>query len=91
MENYDKVRILVTVIGGQGYIFGRGNQQISASIIKKVGRENIIVAASKNKMLSLFGKSLYVDTGDEEVNQTLAGYIRVIVGYGESVMAKVSA
>ena len=90
MENYDKVRILVTVIGGQGYIFGRGNQQISASIIK-VGRENIIVAASKNKMLSLFGKSLYVDTGDEEVNQALAGYIRVIVGYGESVMAKVSA
>ena len=90
-ENYDKVRILVTVIGGQGYIFGRGNQQISASIIKKVGRENIIVAASKNKMLSLFGKSLYVDTGDEEVNQALAGYIRVIVSYGESVMAKVSA
>ena len=55
-----------------------------------MGKENIIVAASKNKMLSLFGKSLYVDTGDEEVNKYLKGYIRVIVGYEDTIMGKVS-
>lgn len=90
MKAYDKIKIIVTVIGGQGYIFGRGNQQISAEIIRRTGRENIIVAASKEKMLSLQGQTLYVDTGDLEVDNNLKGYIRVVIGYKEIMMAKVS-
>ena len=86
---YNNIKIIVTVIGGQGYIFGRGNQQISADVIRMVGRENIIVAASKDKMLSLFGKPLYVDTGNEEINELLSGYIRVVVGYEETYVAKI--
>lgn len=85
-----KVKILVTVIGGQGYIFGRGNQQISAGVIRRAGRDNIIIAASPDKLLSLPGRALYVDTGDEEVNRYLSGYMRVITGYGEYTVMKVS-
>jgi len=86
-----KVKMIVTVIGGQGYIFGRGNQQLSPAVIRKVGLDNIMVVASKPKMLSLFGKPLLVDTGDEELNEELSGYRRVYVGYEDSVMFRVTS
>ena len=90
LDRYDSYRIVITVIGGQGYLFGRGNQQISPKVIKRVGFKNIIVIATKNKMYSLFGQSLLVDTGDEELNAALTGYMQVMVGYGESVMFPVT-
>lgn len=91
LAQYDKAQIIITVIGGQGYLFGRGNQQLSPAVIREVGLDNIEVIATKNKMFSLFAQPLLVDTGDELLNEELSGYARVTVGYGESVMFKVKA
>ena len=90
LDEYGSAKIIVTVIGGQGYIFGRGNQQISADVISRVGKENIIIAASKDKMVSLMGSKLYVDTGVESVNKTLRGYYKIITGYEDYVVFQVS-
>ena len=84
-----KARIVVSIIGRQGYIFGRGNQQISARVIEKVGRENIIVIATMAKILTLRGDPLLVDTGEIEVDHMLTGYAKVITGLGETTMLKV--
>ena len=85
-----RTRIVVTVIGGQGYLFGRGNQQISPRLIAAAGRPNILVAATVDKLQGLDGP-LLVDTGDEVCDRALAGYIRVITGEYERVMWQVAA
>lgn len=84
-------RIIVTVIGGQGYIFGRGNQQISAEVIRQVGKNNIIVVAVKEKILTLEQGRLLVDTGNDDVNKMLTGYINIITGYKEELVFPVSS
>ena len=82
-------RIIVTVIGNQGYVFGRGNQQISAEVIKQVGKENVLIVATRNKIDTLQGRPLLVDTGDQEVNSLFNGYIRVITTYSSELMTKI--
>ena len=74
-----QAKIVVTPIGGQGFIFGRGNQQISPKVIRKVGEDNIVVIATENKMKNL--KSLKVDTGDPELDAAFNGTIKVVTDY----------
>ncbi|MBA7606806.1 hypothetical protein ES703_13956 [subsurface metagenome] len=86
-----EARIIVTVIGGQGFVFGRGNQQISPQVIRSVGIENITIIATPGKLVALQGRPLLVDTGDSEVDEMLSGYAKVVTEYGRRVVYRVKA
>jgi predicted polyphosphate/ATP-dependent NAD kinase len=83
--------IIVTPVGGQGYLFGRGNQPISADVIRQVGRERIIIAATPNKLTSLRGEPLRVDSGDADTDGWLSGYYKVASGFRDQSVYRVAA
>jgi predicted polyphosphate/ATP-dependent NAD kinase len=83
--------VVVSVTGGQGFLFGRGNQQIGPALLKRVGRAGIIVMCGARKLTELDPPVLRIDTGDPAVDRKLSGYFRVRTAPGQSMMMKASA
>lgn len=88
LEKYPQRKIIVTVIGNQGFVFGRGNQQLSPAVIRKVGKKNIILIATVSKLEKT--EKLRVDTGDLELDKELQGFIRVVTSYHEDILMRIT-
>jgi predicted polyphosphate/ATP-dependent NAD kinase len=87
---------VVTVIGGQGFLLGRGNQQLSARVLRAIGEGPadagpLMVVAPEAKLIELRGAPLLVDTGDRALDASLAGFIRVVTAPGASSFYPVHA
>ena len=82
---------VVTVIGGQGFLLGRGNQQLSASVIRSLGDEPLMVVAPEQKIIDLRGRPLLVDTGDAALDARLSGHVRITTGVGTSSLYAVAS
>jgi len=82
----DATKLLITLIGGQGHIFGRGNQQLSPAVIRTIGRDNIQLVATKTKLQQLNGRPLISDSGDAALDGELQGMMKVLCGYNDYVM-----
>lgn len=80
------VKMIITAIGGQGHILGRGNQQFTPAILRRIGKDNIHIIAARGKILALNGRPLLVDTNDPELDKAFGGYRPVITGYRETIM-----
>lgn len=89
LETGIPAKIIVTCIGGNGFIFGRGNQQISPRIINMVSKENLILAVTKEKLASLKGNPMLADTGDRDTDEYLCGYYKIWVNSREAVLYRI--
>lgn len=87
----DRVHLVLGVIGGQGSLLGRGNQQLSPTVLRRIGRERITVLAGEDKLAALHPPVLRVDTGDDALDQELSGYIRVQVAPRRVMLMRVAA
>src|SRR5690554_531814 len=82
--------IVLTLIGGQGHIIGRGNQQLSPELLWRAGRDNLYLVATKTKLKALEGRPLIVDSGDLALDAALSGLITVHTGYRDAVLYPVA-
>jgi len=82
-------KLIIAPIGGQGYILGRGNQQLSPSVIRRIGKENVTIICTRSKLVNLTERRFLVDTGDRSLDSELVGYWRIVVGYREFAVVKV--
>jgi predicted polyphosphate/ATP-dependent NAD kinase len=79
LDKEKNVKVIVSPIGAQGFILGRGSQQISAAVLRCVGEENLIIVSTPHKLAEL--PRLLVDSGDLEMDRILAGKRMVLTGY----------
>ena len=91
VEKMEQAVIIVTCIGGAGFVFGRGNQQISPRIIRKVTKGNIWLAVTKEKLAELMGRPMLVDTGEPATDRYLSGYYIVKFNSHEAATYKIDA
>ncbi|MET9066936.1 ATP-NAD kinase family protein [Streptosporangium sandarakinum] len=81
---------VLSVIGGQGFVLGRGNQQIGPAVLKKImASGGLLVLATQQKLAGLGGRPLLADTGDPEADALVAGHVSVITGHRESAVYRI--
>jgi len=90
LEEFERCRLVLSPIGAQGFVLGRGNLQISPDVIHGIGLENIIVIATPAKLART--PVLRFDTGDGVLDAELAGdgFLRVTTGYRRRRLVRVA-
>lgn len=83
-----RAKLIVSATGGQGFLFGRRNQQLTAEVLRMIGKENIIIAATREKLFQLRGRPLLIDTGDSSLDEQLSGYYPVHCSYNEVILSR---
>lgn len=81
-----RVVLILSITGGQGSLIGRGNQQLTPAVLRRVGRENVWVLATKGKIKALGGRPLLMDSNDLALDKEWSGYIPVITGYHDQIL-----
>ncbi len=86
IKQHPATQIFISVIGRQGHIIGRGNQQLSAANLTHIGKANIKILATKSKIKSLCGRPLIIDSGNSQLDSDWSGSIEVITGYQDKIL-----
>jgi predicted polyphosphate/ATP-dependent NAD kinase len=90
LDEAPSATLVVGVIGGQGSLLGRGNQQLSPRVLWRVGLDNLVVLCSFEKLVALSPPQLHVDTGDDALDRALTGYRPVRVAPRRTVLFQVT-
>jgi predicted polyphosphate/ATP-dependent NAD kinase len=81
-SGHDRPRLLLlSPMGGQGFLIGRGNLQLSPDVLRMIGIENILGVATPAKLIGL--NAVRIDTGEVELDQVFQTkrFIKILQGF----------
>ncbi len=81
--------VVLSFTRGQGFLLGRGNQQLSPAVLRRLDRKDLMVLGTRTKLASLEGRPLLVDTDDEALDKSLVGLIEIIAGFEDRLYYRV--
>jgi len=84
-----EAKIIISLTGHQGFLFGRGNLQFSSNVLKIISPKDIIIVSTKFKLQNILNQILRIDTRDVELDNKLKGLYKIIVDYDEIRICKV--
>jgi len=91
LSQTQRQHLIMSFTRNQGFLFGRGNQQITAELIRQLsGPDDITIVGSRTKLASLDSRALLVDTGDAELDQELSRVYPILTGYDEFLLYRVA-
>ena len=89
ISHYTNIYLVITPIGGMGYIFGRGNHQVSPRIVNMIHKDQILICSTNRKLNTIKDGILRIDTSDKIFNNSMTGYMKVITDVDQRRMVKV--
>ena len=89
-QHQGKKLLLLSPMGGQGFLIGRGNLQLSPNVLREIGIENILGIATPAKLLGL--SEVRIDTGEEELDREIRDrkYLKLLQGYRTTRVIRVA-
>ncbi len=90
LDHYPDRKLVLSPIGAQGYLLGRGNQPLSPAVIRRIGADNIIVLSTPAKLVRT--PLLRFDTGDAALDADMISrkFFAAIIGYHRTRLVKVA-
>jgi predicted polyphosphate/ATP-dependent NAD kinase len=87
----DPAVLVLSFTRHQGFLLGRGNQQLTPAVLRRIGRDHVWVVGTRTKLLTLAGRPLLLDTDDPELDRAWSGLIEIITGYQDSLWYRLEA
>lgn len=86
LERFPECRLVLTFIPGQGHLIGRGNQQLTPEILRRIGKGNLLIVGTHEKLKTLEGRPLLMDSGDPQLDSEWVGMVEILTGYHHRVL-----
>jgi predicted polyphosphate/ATP-dependent NAD kinase len=91
LDNLHQGIVVLSFTRSQGFLIGRGNQQLAPELLRRLGRPALWVVGTRTKLNSLEGRPLLMDSDDASLDLEWTGLVEVIAGYEDRLLYRLAS